>query len=59
MQVFVLMGYFDYEGEYLLGVYTSSEAAEAAYAEYLEDHDPFDDYAVVERTLDTAAEWFL
>ena len=53
MEVFVLMGSIDYEGDMLLGVYTSVEEATAARNIYIRDRvvDPFDGYYVTRQVV--------
>ena len=53
MQVFCLMGGFEYEGQTLLGVYSSEEAARAARLELPEGD--YDFYALEVRYLDAPA----
>ena len=52
MQVFVLCQVFDYEGEYLLGVYASREEAVAAARVYRQHIDGF---ALYRREIGAAA----
>jgi hypothetical protein len=49
MEVFVLMGAFDYEGSILLGVYASEEEARTAHGVYTRDGDQFIDAYYIER----------
>lgn len=56
MQMFVLLGVTRHEGDTLLGVYTTAEAAYRAYEVYCETNTPFDRAAVETVTVDTAAE---
>ena len=49
MEVFVLLGEFDYEGSILLGVYASEEEARTAHGVYTRDGDHFIDAYYVER----------
>lgn len=49
MEVFVLMGEFDFEGSELLGVYASEEEALDAYGVYTRDGDQFIDAYYIER----------
>ena len=58
MEVFVLMGEFDYEGSELLGVYASEEEAVTARNIYTRDRasDPFDSYYVEGRVLGAPAD---
>ena len=52
MEVFVLMGEFDYEGSELLGVYASEEEARTDHGVYTRDGDRFiDAYYVVRQTV--------
>ena len=52
MEVFVLMGEFDYEGSLLLGVYASEEEARTAHGVYTRDGDQFlDAYYIVRQTV--------
>jgi hypothetical protein len=56
MEVFVLMGHVDYEGEYLLGVYASEQEAVDALGVYTRDlRIGQDDYYVDRRVLGSAA----
>jgi hypothetical protein len=59
MTVYVLLGRTDYAGDTLLGVYTSDEAARAAYIAFLLEADisGFDDVIVDARELDGSADW--
>lgn len=61
MQIFVLLGCTNYEGDTVLGVYDSLENAENARNVYLEEkngryYSGFDDYEIVIRDLNAAAE---
>ena len=57
MEVFVLMGEFDYEGSLLLGVYASEEEARTAHGVYTRDGDQFiDGYYVERRVVGAGAE---
>lgn len=49
MEVFVLMGEWDYEGSILLGVYASEEEARIAHDVYTRDGDQFIDAYYFER----------
>lgn len=49
MEIFVLMGAFDYEGSILLGVYASEEEARTAHGVYTRDGDQFIDRYYIER----------
>ena len=57
MEVFILMGRIDYEGDMLLGVYASDEEAWDAHGVYTRDHDRgFDSYSVERRVIGAPAE---
>ena len=57
MEVFVLMGEFDYEGALLLGVYASEEEAVTAQCDISPDRDMgFHHYYVQRRVLGAPAE---
>ena len=57
MKVYVLNEIADYEGESTLGVYSSREKAEAAWAAY-DGFEKEDDHGVIhEREVDAPAEW--
>jgi hypothetical protein len=57
MEVFVLTGRIDYEGDMLLGVYASEEEAWNAHGDYTRDRDRgFDSYDVVRRVIGAPAE---
>jgi hypothetical protein len=56
MQMFVLLGVTRYEGDTLLGVYTTAEAAYRAYEVYCETHTPYDRAGVEPVTVDVPAE---
>ncbi len=49
MEVFALLGEWDYEGSILLGVYASEEEARTAYGVYTRDGDQFIDRYYIER----------
>ena len=49
MEVFVLLGEFEYEGSELLGVYASEEEARTAHGVYTRDGDRFIDSYYIER----------
>ena len=49
MEVFALLGEWDYEGSILLGVYASEEEARAAHGVYTRDGDQFIQRYYVER----------
>ena len=52
MEVFVLMGEFDYESHHVLGVYETFDAASVAHGVYVRDEDRhFDRYYVERRVL--------
>ncbi len=51
MEVFALLGEFDYEGSLLLGVYASEEEARSAYGVYTRDGDRFIDAYYIERRV--------
>jgi hypothetical protein len=51
MEVFVLLGEWDYEGSLLLGVYASEDEARAAYGVYTRDGDHFIDAYYIERRV--------
>jgi hypothetical protein len=51
MEVFALLGEFDYEGSLLLGVYASEEEARSAYGVYTRDGDRFLDAYYIERRV--------
>ena len=57
MKLYALNGVFGYEGDTLLGVYSSSEAANRAMNVFkeTEKYAVFDDYFVEERELDAMA----
>lgn len=59
MQVYVLSIYWDYEGSDVIGVYSSQEAAEAAWEQYLADGDHVvaDGHTIMGVDLDAAAQW--
>ena len=57
MEVFVLMGAMDYEGDYLLGVYASEQEAVDALGVYLRDATFPDRYYVDRRVLGAPAEY--
>ena len=51
MEVFALLGEWDYEGSLLLGVYASEEEACSAYGVYTRDGDRFLDAYYIERRV--------
>ncbi|NBX50519.1 hypothetical protein EBT25_11390 [bacterium] len=51
MEVFALLGEFDYEGSILLGVYASEEEARTAHGVYTRDGDHFIDAYYIERRV--------
>lgn len=51
MEVFVLMGEFDYESHHVLGVYSSEEEVRSAHAVYVRDHERRYDYYYFERRV--------
>ena len=51
MEIFVLMGEFDYESHVVLGVYESFEAASVAHGVYVRDEDRHFDYYYVQRRV--------
>ena len=57
MEVFVLMGEMDYEGDYLLGVYASEQEAVDALGVYMRDRPSPDRYYVSRRVLGAPAEY--
>lgn len=58
MQIYVLSVYWDYEGSDVIGVYTSREAAEAAWEQYQFDGGVIaDGHTIMAVELDAAAQW--
>lgn len=58
MEVYVLLGWIDYEGESLLGVYHTQADAEAARDEYVSSvKHGFDSYNIEHRVIGARAEW--
>jgi len=55
MAVFVLLGQIDYEGQGLLGVYSTREGAVSAKDLYVANGGTFDSYVVEKRELDVIA----
>lgn len=51
MEVFALLGEFDYHGSELLGVYASEEEARTAHGVYTRDHDHFIDHYYIEHRV--------
>ena len=51
MEVFALMGGWDYEGTTLLGVYASEEEARTAHGVYTRDGDHMIDYYFIEQRV--------
>lgn len=51
MEVFALLGEWDYEGSMLLGVYASEDDARAAHDVYTSDGDRFLDAYYIERRV--------
>lgn len=51
MEVFALLGEWDYEGSVLLGVYASEDEARSAHGVYTRDGDHFIDRYYVERRV--------
>jgi hypothetical protein len=51
MEVFVLMGEFEYESHHVLGVYESFEAASVAHGVYVRDEDQHFHHYYVERRV--------
>ena len=52
--VFVLTGFVQYEGSYVLGVYSTREAAVAAADAFEDEFEEYDGYCVLEHQLDVA-----
>ena len=57
MEIFVLMGYYFHERDYLLGVYASEQEAVDALGVYLRDESMPDRYYVDRRVLGAPAEY--
>ncbi len=58
MEVYVLLGWIDYEGESLLGVYHTQADAEAARDDYDNRVNlSFDSYHIEHRVIGARAEW--
>ena len=55
MAVFVLLGQIDYEGQGLLGVYSTREGAVSAKELYVANGGTFDSYVIEKRELDVIA----
>lgn len=51
MEVFALLGGWDYEGDILLGVYASEEEARNAHGVYTRDGDQCIDYYSIQRRV--------
>ena len=57
MEVFALLGEWDYEGSVLLGVYATEEDARVAHGVYTRDGDQFiDAYYIEHRVVGTAVD---
>ena len=52
MKVFIAFGCIDYEGSYVLGVFTTKELAESECNKSKASDDYYDDYSVEEFELD-------
>ena len=60
MEVFVLMGSIDYEGDMLLGVYASEQEAHDAYGVFTRDREQgFDSYYVARQVVGAPANVYL
>ena len=57
MEVFVLMGEIEYEGDYLLGVYASEQEAVDALGVYYRDRQQYDAHYIDRRVLGAPAEY--
>lgn len=57
MIMYVLLGETDYEGDTLLGVYATQEAAEAAYQVWIADQQRFDGHRVQQVEVGAAAQY--
>ena len=55
MEVFVLMGEIEYEGEYLLGVYASEQEAVDALGVYYRDRQQYDAHYIDRRVVGAPA----
>ena len=51
MELFVLVGEYDYESHHVLGVYSSEEDVRNAHEVYVRDHDRHFDYYYFERRV--------
>jgi hypothetical protein len=51
MEIFALLGGWEYEGSTLLGVYASEEELRSAHNEYTRDGDRFIDFYFIERRV--------
>ena len=58
MIMYVLLGETDYEGDTLLGIYPTQDAAEAAYQVWIVDHQIFDRYRVQQVEVGAAAQYY-
>ena len=60
MEVFVLMGVIDYEGDVLLGVYASEQEAHDAYGVFNRDREQgFDSYYVARQVVGAPADMYI
>lgn len=60
MEIFVLMGEIRYDGDALLGVYTSEQEAIDAQGVYTRDGDQgFDSYFILRQVLDAPADSYI
>lgn len=55
MTVFALLGATNFEGETLIGIYSTHKLAEASYTQYCLEHLAFDEYHIYEVELDDVA----
>ena len=52
IKVFVVLGEIEYEGDFLVGVYSSEEKAQAVIERDEADEDHYDDYRIIEDVID-------
>lgn len=55
MTIYALLGTYDYEGRYLIGVYTTKEKALEAKAVFVAEEEWFDNFSIKKKVIDSKA----
>lgn len=55
MTVYALLGSYEYEGSYLIGIYSTKEKAQKAKAVFIAEEEWFDNFSIKKKVIDSKA----